>query len=188
MTTRIRLARGGRKKNPYYRIVVADKRAPRDGKFVERIGHYNPLLQENKTSVDPERAQYWLGTGAQPSDAVRKILEIHGFKFDAKGKLEAVDFVAEAPPLPERPKKESKKSIAKRAAAEQAAQQPPPTEAAVPAEEAPAEEAAAPKEAAPAEEAPAEEAAAKEEAAPAEEAPGEEAAAKEEAAPAEEAP
>ena len=74
MATRIRLARGGAKKRPYYRIVVADKRAPRDGKFVERIGSYDPLLTENKATINAERAAYWLNCGAQPSQRVAKLL------------------------------------------------------------------------------------------------------------------
>ncbi len=79
MATRIRLARGGTHKRPYYRIVIADKRAPRDGKFIERIGNYDPLLKENKSNVDVERAKYWLGVGATPTDRVRKLLVLHGF-------------------------------------------------------------------------------------------------------------
>ena len=78
MATRIRLARGGKKKHPYYRIVVADSRAPRDGKFIERIGSYDPLLRENKATVDPERARYWLGVGARPSQRVSKLLALQG--------------------------------------------------------------------------------------------------------------
>ncbi|MBI3993111.1 MAG: 30S ribosomal protein S16 [Candidatus Lambdaproteobacteria bacterium] len=78
MATRIRLARGGTHKRPFYRIVVADKRAPRDGKFIEHIGHYDPLLSENKSTLDVARAEYWLSTGAIPSERVRKLLALHG--------------------------------------------------------------------------------------------------------------
>ena len=78
MATRIRLARGGTHKRPYYRIVVADKRAPRDGKFIERIGNYDPLLTENKSTLDVARAEYWLSTGAIPSERVRKLMALHG--------------------------------------------------------------------------------------------------------------
>ena len=80
MATRIRLARGGKKKRPYYRIVVADSHAPRDGKFIERIGSYDPLLAENKVSLDTERAQYWMGVGARPSQRVSKLLALQGLE------------------------------------------------------------------------------------------------------------
>ena len=68
---KIRLARGGAKKKPYYRIVVADVRKKRDGKFIERIGFYNPMIQENRFEIDSERAKYWLSAGAQPTDRVQ---------------------------------------------------------------------------------------------------------------------
>ena len=77
MALKIRLARGGAKKRPYYRIVVADSRSPRDGKFIERLGHYNPLLpkdHENRIKLEAERIQYWLGVGATPSDRVARFL------------------------------------------------------------------------------------------------------------------
>lgn len=72
---KIRLARGGAKKKPYYRIVVADVRKKRDGKFIERIGFYNPMIQENRFEIDSERAKYWLSEGAQPTDRVRKLMK-----------------------------------------------------------------------------------------------------------------
>ena len=72
---KIRLARGGAKKKPYYRIVVADVRKKRDGKFIERIGFYNPMIQENRFEIDAERAKYWLSVGAQPTDRVRKLMK-----------------------------------------------------------------------------------------------------------------
>ena len=72
---KIRLARGGAKKKPYYRIVVADVRKKRDGKFIERIGFYNPMIQENRFEIDSERAKYWLSAGAQPTDRVRKLMK-----------------------------------------------------------------------------------------------------------------
>ncbi|MCZ6552983.1 MAG: 30S ribosomal protein S16, partial [SAR324 cluster bacterium] len=84
MTTRIRLARGGSKKRPFYRIVVADKAAPRDGRYVERIGSYNPLLENNKATFDKERAEYWLGVGARPSDRVVKLMSVVGIEVPAK--------------------------------------------------------------------------------------------------------
>ena len=71
---RIRLRRMGAKKQPSYRIVVADKDAPRDGKFIENIGHYNPRTEPETVELDKERAQYWISVGAQPSDAVRRLL------------------------------------------------------------------------------------------------------------------
>jgi small subunit ribosomal protein S16 len=79
----IRMARGGKRHRPFYRIVVADKRASRDGKFVERLGSYDPLLAENKVKLDVERAKYWLGTGALPSERVRKLLALQGVEAKA---------------------------------------------------------------------------------------------------------
>ena len=73
---KIRLARGGAKKKPYYRVVVADAREKRDGKYIERIGFYNPMIQENRFKIDAERAKYWLSSGAQPSDRVRKLMKL----------------------------------------------------------------------------------------------------------------
>ena len=70
---RIRLRRVGKKKQPSYRIVVADSRSPRDGAFVERIGHYDPLIDPPAVTLDKERARMWLSRGAQPSDAVQRI-------------------------------------------------------------------------------------------------------------------
>ena len=78
MATRIRLARGGKRHRPFYRIVVADSRAPRDGKFIERIGSYDPLLSDNKVQVDTERAKHWLYVGAKPSLTVSKLLALQG--------------------------------------------------------------------------------------------------------------
>ena len=158
MALKIRLARGGAKKRPFYRIVVAEASAPRDGRYVERVGTYNPMVpkdHDQRLTLKAERITYWLGQGAQPTERVQKMLASAG--------------LAEAPVIREQPKK----SAPGRKRAEREAEEAPAEEA--PAEEAPAEEAAA-------EEAPAEEAAAEE--APAEEAPAEEAAAEE--APAEE--
>ena len=78
MSTVIRMARGGTKKRPYYRIVVADKRRARDGRYIERVGNYDPLLTDEKSKVDVERVKYWLGTGALPSERVAKLLKLHG--------------------------------------------------------------------------------------------------------------
>ena len=83
MALSIRLSRGGSKKRPYYRIVVADARSPRDGKFIERIGSYNPLLakdDEKRVVLDGERAKHWLGVGAQPTDRVARFLDAAGVR------------------------------------------------------------------------------------------------------------
>lgn len=81
MATSIRLARGGSKKRPYYKIVVADSRAPRDGRFIERIGSYNPLLGKDnpeRVKLDAERAKHWVSVGAQPTDRVARFLDAAG--------------------------------------------------------------------------------------------------------------
>ncbi len=83
MATSIRLSRGGSKKRPYYKIVVADSRSPRDGRFIERIGSYNPLLAKDnpeRVKLDGERAAHWLSVGAQPSDRVARFLDAAGIK------------------------------------------------------------------------------------------------------------
>ncbi len=72
---KIRLRRMGAKKAPYYRIVVADSRSPRDGRFIEEIGTYDPLSETNPLRVDLERAKYWIANGAQPTDTVRGLLK-----------------------------------------------------------------------------------------------------------------
>jgi len=74
MAVRIRLARGGRKKRPFYRIVVTASEAPRDGRFIERIGIYNPLPQTPEIQIDNERLQYWLLQGAEPTETVRSLI------------------------------------------------------------------------------------------------------------------
>ena len=77
MSLKIRLARGGAKKRPHYRIVVADSRMPRDGRYIERLGTYDPLLaknNENRVTLKDERIRYWLGKGAKPTDRVAKFL------------------------------------------------------------------------------------------------------------------
>ena len=78
MAVKIRLARHGAKKAPFYRIVVADARSPRDGAFIDRVGTYNPRTQPSEINVDTEKAQQWLAKGAQPTDQVRKLLTISG--------------------------------------------------------------------------------------------------------------
>ncbi|EBA05870.1 30S ribosomal protein S16 [Sagittula stellata] len=81
MAVKIRLARGGSKKRPFYRIVAADSRMPRDGRFIEKLGTYNPLLpkdSEERVKMDLERIQYWMSHGAQPTDRVSRFLEAAG--------------------------------------------------------------------------------------------------------------
>ena len=81
MAMKIRLARGGSKKRPFYRIVASDSRMPRDGRYVEKLGTYNPLLpkdSEDRVQMNMERVQYWLGEGAQPTDRVSRFLEAAG--------------------------------------------------------------------------------------------------------------
>ena len=145
MSLKIRLARGGAKKRPFYRIVVADSRMPRDGRFIERVGTYNPMLpKEHPDRVDlkTERIQHWLSVGARPSDRVAKFLG-----------------GAEILPMPV-PREQTKKNLPKSKAQERLkeAEERAATaaeEAAAPVEKAPVEEAVV-------EEAPAEEAAAEE--------------------------
>jgi small subunit ribosomal protein S16 len=174
MAIAIRLSRGGAKKRPYYRIVVADSRSPRDGKYLEQIGTYNPLLAKDdpaRVKLNEDRARYWLGVGGQPSDRVARFLDAAGIRERASRNNPQKGEPGE------NAKARVEEKAAKLAAAEEAANE----AAEAPAEEAPAEEVAAEETAT--EEAPAEEAAAEEPAA--EEAPAEEAAAEE--APAEEA-
>ena len=153
MALKIRLARGGAKKRPFYRIVVAEASAPRDGRYVERVGTYNPMVpkdHDQRLTLNGERITYWMGQGAQPTERVQKMLATAG--------------LAEAPVIRDQPKKSApgKKRAEREAEAAEAAAAAT-TEDAAPAEEAPAEDAAATEEVAPAEEAPAEEAAAEEE-------------------------
>jgi len=147
MALRIRLSRGGAKKRPYYRIVIAEGASPRDGRFIERVGTYNPMLPSDhadRVTVKQERIEHWLKMGATPTDRVHKMLAAAGlmepFKYNEQPKKSA--------PGKKRMERE-KEEAARRADAEEAAK------AAAAAAEAPAEEA-------PAEEAPAEEAAAEE--------------------------
>src|SRR5206468_7589058 len=83
MSLSIRLTRGGAKKRPYYRIVVADSRSPRDGRFIEKIGSYNPLLAKDspeRVKLDGDRAKHWLSVGAQPTDRVARFLDAAGVR------------------------------------------------------------------------------------------------------------
>lgn len=135
MSTVIRLSRGGAKKRPFYRIVVADKRAPRDGDFIERLGTFNPMLaieEGKRVELNAERASHWLKVGAQPSDRVTKILA------DA-GLVAKPDF--SKAPMKTRKKADKLSRAEKRAAAEAEAKEQAAQAAAAPAEEAPAVEA-----------------------------------------------
>ena len=78
MATRIRLARVGSKKNPIYRVVVADARSPRDGRFIEIVGRYNPQTDPSTISLDAEKIKQWIDKGAQPSDAVKRLMKAQG--------------------------------------------------------------------------------------------------------------
>jgi small subunit ribosomal protein S16 len=75
---KIRLRRMGAKKNPFYRIVVADSRYPRDGRFIEEIGYYDPMQEPSVVKVDPEKAKDWIAKGAQPTDTVKALFKKHG--------------------------------------------------------------------------------------------------------------
>ena len=75
MAVRIRLARHGRKKRPFYRVVAADSRMPRDGRYIERLGHYDPMAEPAEINLDLERVDYWLGVGASPSDTVAGLID-----------------------------------------------------------------------------------------------------------------
>lgn len=93
---RIRLRRMGAKKKPFYRIVVADQRSPRDGRFVENIGTYDPMTDPPTVEIKSERAGHWLGVGAQPSEAVARLLKKSGIT-DEQGKLKPVNVEPAAP-------------------------------------------------------------------------------------------
>jgi small subunit ribosomal protein S16 len=158
MSISIRLSRGGAKKRPYYRIVVANSRSPRDGKYLEQIGTYNPLLAKDsaeRVKLVEDRARYWLGVGAQPTDRVARFLDAAGIKERA----------ARVNPKKGEPGEKAKERAEERAAkiaeaeeAARAAEEEAKAAAAAPAEEAPAVEEAA------ADDASAEEAAAEEQA------------------------
>lgn len=100
---RIRLRRVGRKKAPVYRIVVADSKSPRDGRFIEIIGQYDPRQSEGGLSVESDRALYWLGVGAQPSDTVRSLLRRAGVLRQQHEQRLAGRLNAAAVPLAEAP-------------------------------------------------------------------------------------
>jgi small subunit ribosomal protein S16 len=166
MAVTLRLSRGGAKKRPYYRIVAADSRKARDGRYLEQIGTYNPMLAKDdpaRVKLNEDRIRYWLGVGATTSDRVARFLDVAGIKERAPKNNPKKGEPGEAA------KERAEEKAAKLAEAEEAAKAAE-EEANAPAEEAVVEEAAAeeaPAEAAAAEEVPAEEAAAEE--APAEE-------------------
>jgi len=163
MALKIRLSRGGSKKRPFYRIVVAEAAAPRDGRYVERIGHYNPMVakdNEQRLVVDGERVKHWMGLGAKPTERVQKLLSALSLtapvemrdqpKKSALGKkraereaeeaaaAEAAEAPAEeAPAEPEAPAEEA---VVEEATAEEAVAEEATAEAEAPAEEATAEE------------------------------------------------
>jgi small subunit ribosomal protein S16 len=157
---KIRLARGGAKKRPYYSIVVADSHSPRDGRFIEKVGAYNPLLKKddpNRVTLKVERITEWLSKGAQPTDRVARFLSIQGL-----AKWEAGSNPNKGQPgqkAKERAAERAEKEAAAAAAAAEAAAAPPPVEEPV-AEEPAAEQPVA--EEAPAADAPAPETAAEE--------------------------
>ena len=93
MSVKIRLKRMGMKKKPFYRVVVADIRSPRDGRFIEEIGYYNPMTKPAEIKVDNDRARYWLSVGAQPTDTVRILLKKTG-AFEEKPSADVADSAA----------------------------------------------------------------------------------------------
>ncbi len=132
MSLRIRLARGGAKKRPFYRIVVADSRSPRDGRFIERIGSYNPMLpqdHEDRVRIDVEKVKDWMGKGAQPSDRVVRMLASAGAITLPERAEQSKQPKPKAKAL-ERMKEREDKALAEAAAAAESA----------PADEAPAED------------------------------------------------
>lgn len=145
MALSIRLSRGGSKKRPYYRIVVADARSPRDGKFLEKIGNYNPLLakdDEKRVQIDADRAKHWLGVGAQPTDRVARFLDIAGVKERAaRNNPKKAEPGEKAKERAE--ERAEKQKAAEEAAAEAAAKPAPAVEEAPAAEEAAVEDAPA---------------------------------------------
>jgi small subunit ribosomal protein S16 len=182
MALKIRLARGGAKKRPFYRIVVAEASSPRDGRYVERVGTYNPMVpkdHEQRITLNNERISFWMSKGAQPTERVQKMLASAGLA----SAVEMRDQPKKSAPGKKRLEREAEAAANAEAAAEAAAAEEAAAEEAA-ATEAAATEAAAAAEAAAAEETPAEDAPAEEaavevpvEEAPAEEAPAEEASA-----------
>ena len=142
MALKIRLARAGSKKRPYYHIVVADVRSPRDGRFIEQLGSWNPMLAKDsgeRVKLDEDRIRHWLGNGALPTDRVLRFLDEAGIsKRDTRSNPKKGEPGKKAQERIAAAKKAEEDAAAKKAAAEAAAAE----AAAAPAEEAPAEEAA----------------------------------------------
>ena len=175
MATKIRLARGGSKKRPFYRIVIADERAPRDGNFIEKIGNFNPMVPKDhkeRVMISKERAEHWLKVGAQPTDRVQRILSDLGLmeapkvtektkkhlpKAKAQERIKAKEEAALKAEEDAKAAAEAAKAEAEKPAEEPATEEPAPAESA-PEVEAATEEAPAATEETPAEseEAPAE--------------------------------
>ena len=147
---KIRLARGGAKKRPYYNIVVADSHSPRDGRFIEKVGAYNPMLKKDdptRVTLKVERIEEWLTKGAQPTDRVARFLSTAGLvKWQAGNNPQKAEPGRKAK---ERAEERAQREADRAAAAAEAAAQPAPEPEAAPAEEAPAAEAPAAEEAAP---------------------------------------
>jgi small subunit ribosomal protein S16 len=144
MSLKIRLSRGGAKKRPFYRIVVADSRSPRDGKYIERIGVYNPMLKRedpNRIQFDAERVRHWMSHGATPSDRVARFLGAADIIPVPVRREQTKQDKPRAKTLERMKEQEEAKQAADEAAAAAEAEAPAAEEA--PAEEAPAEEAAA---------------------------------------------
>lgn len=159
---KIRLSRGGAKKRPYYSIVVADSRAPRDGRFIEKVGAYNPLLKKddpNRVVLKVERIEEWVKKGAQPTDRVARFLSQQGLvKWEHGNNPQKAEPGRKAKErAEERAQREADRAAAEAEAAAQPAPEPEP-EPEAPAAEEPAAEAPAAEEPAAAEEAPAEDA------------------------------
>ncbi|MEM9278983.1 MAG: 30S ribosomal protein S16 [Pseudomonadota bacterium] len=151
MALKLRLARGGSKKRPFYSIVVADVRSPRDGRFIEKLGTFNPLLpkdSEQRIVMDTDRVQHWLGHGAKPTDKVHRFLDEAGIlkREPRNNPKKALPGKKAQERIEEKKAKEEEAAEAAKAAEEEAK-----AAAEAPAEEAPAEE-AAPEAEAPAEE------------------------------------
>jgi small subunit ribosomal protein S16 len=119
------LARGGTHKRPFYSIVIAHKTSSRDGKFIERIGHYDPLLKDNKSTVDTDKAQQWLSKGARPTDRVVKLLKLHGIDVPENMRDHEAHSPAKKKALEQRAgeRKEKDEGKAKQAAARAAAKE-----------------------------------------------------------------
>ena len=146
---KIRLARGGAKKRPYYNIVVADSHSPRDGRFIEKVGAYNPMLKKDdptRVTLKVERIEEWLKKGAQPTDRVARFLSTAGLvKWQAGNNPQKAEPGRKAK---ERAEERAQRETDRAAAAAEAAAAPAPEPEAAPAEEAPAAEAPAAEEAA----------------------------------------